>query len=163
MDCFARSIKAGIECSGLEFGQLLYDILPKPTPDDVAVSLCKNLGLEVHTTGTVLIDKRPVLIGYYLNVPVQLVKPVYGNSKMNAHVVFCSDLEPFVKFNLTLVVKGFDSLSRIWYKDIDDGSVGLALLNSGKFCRVVRLGQSLLNLETCRFLQPKETVGFRYL
>ncbi len=162
MDCFARSIKAGIEYSGLGFGQLLYDILPKPTPDYVAVSLCKNLGLDVHTTGTVLIDKRPVLIGYYLNVPVQLVKPVYG-SKMNAHVVFCSDLEPFVDFNLTLVVKGFDNLSQIWYKNIDERRVALALLENGSFCRVLRLGQSLLNLKNCRFLQLKNAVWFRYL
>lgn len=163
MDCFARSIKAGIECSGLRFGQLLYDILPKPTPDDVAVTLCKNLGLEVHTTGTVLIDKRPVLIGYYLNVPVQLVKPVYGNSKMNAHVVFCSDLEPFVNFNLTLVVKGFDNLFQIWYKDVVQNRLALAFLANGEFCRVVKIDNSFLNLEKCKFIKRKDVVAMRYL
>jgi hypothetical protein len=165
MDCFARALNLALNASGVGFGELICSKLPKPTPHQNVIEICSNLGLEVYTSGDVIIDKRPTIVGYYLNLNINTINLVYGNSTtgVNAHAVYCSDLLPFINHKLYIVIKGFDNLTRIWHNDFVENRLLLILDMCGKFYKGVRIGSKILNLESCRFHKLKTAVSCRYL
>lgn len=108
MDCFKRAFTAGLKYRGVKKRDIRkIGKIHMPTDIDTVKELCERFDLELIYNGKYSSSQsEPVVVGYSLVDNVSLVN-FAGEGESVGHAVFCSDIQPFLNFNVFFVIRGW--------------------------------------------------------
>jgi hypothetical protein len=101
--CVQRALEAGFRFAGCEV-PALHESISKSAN---LKSFCESKGLEIYENKTLACNDRPVLAVYEVPDEYDL-----SNSNFKKyHAVFCSDAGPVTRYNVMMIIMGWENLN----------------------------------------------------